>query len=589
MARHIHACLCGLLIAGSTACGSSKSSGSAGGGTGGTAVGTSGAGGEEPGQVGGQAGATVACPDSEVMCGTECVDLTTNAAHCGACDDPCFAVADCVESECQCPTETTQCAQACVNLTSDPLHCGDCGQLCPAGSSCVAGECTHADGCLGAAKQVTLSRLVFYQSVAIPLMANQIETPNAERNTDIVAGVDGIMRVFVEVDAEWTQRELSARVLLKAAVDQPPLEVFLKRQVFGTSVESDGMSTLNVNIPREWITPTTTYSVELVECAPSAGSELIPRYPDTGDAELRARTVGGLKVYLIPLDIGTQADVPPTQLLEFKKYLEALYPASDVELTLRPAYDAGTFVPTFDDVLDQLRELRSKEAAPHDVYYVGVSPISASDGTDGLAYLAEPADADLRVAVVTNDSDVRYNGAVLAHELGHAHGLPHAPGCDADRPNLAYPYAGSFIGSRGYDRRSYQFLAPNVFYDVMSYCEPAWLSDYNHQFILARIAHVNGVLAHVNAESRRVLSGRTLIVRSTGEATWGRPYRSRMPSRAAESATVLGVDGQPLTTIPVHRLPTSNPHTSHFVVPSAELGWAAVAVPGAPAVSFSAP
>ena len=82
----------------------------------------------------------------------------------------------------------------------------------------------------------------------------------------------------------------------------------------------------------------------------------------------------------------------------------------------------------------------------------------------------------------------------MCHELGHAHGRLHAP-CNVSDPDPQFPYPDANIGVWGYDQRSGEFRDPTS-KDMMSYCpEPrwsAWISDYNYQAILVRVAAVNG-------------------------------------------------------------------------------------------------
>ena len=82
-------------------------------------------------------------------------------------------------------------------------------------------------------------------------------------------------------------------------------------------------------------------------------------------------------------------------------------------------------------------------------------------------------------------------GTTVAHELGHNFGLVHAPGgCDEPGPiDSEFPYAGAGIGPRrGWIASRGQFVAPSSaddrtyarHYDVMSYCLPQFVSDYNY-------------------------------------------------------------------------------------------------------------
>ncbi|HJZ46879.1 MAG TPA: hypothetical protein VKE41_06920, partial [Roseiflexaceae bacterium] len=74
-----------------------------------------------------------------------------------------------------------------------------------------------------------------------------------------------------------------------------------------------------------------------------------------------------------------------------------------------------------------------------------------------------------------------------AHEIGHNLGRQHAP-CDTNQgidPN--YPDSTASIVQFGVDVSKGKVLNPNVTKDVMSYCEPQWISDYTYKAIYAAL------------------------------------------------------------------------------------------------------
>lgn len=89
------------------------------------------------------------------MCGDQCVDLASNPAHCGACGKSCFLERDsrkgghrdvCRRGVCArvCGPGFTTCGADCVALSADPEHCGACGRACAATEVCLAGNCAPA-------------------------------------------------------------------------------------------------------------------------------------------------------------------------------------------------------------------------------------------------------------------------------------------------------------------------------------------------------------------------------------------------------------------------------------------------------------
>ena len=79
--------------------------------------------------------------DCETCGGAVCVNLTSDAQHCGACGNACPEGIACVAGACACPGQTELCEGACVDTGSNPQHCGSCGVACDPGAVCSNGMC----------------------------------------------------------------------------------------------------------------------------------------------------------------------------------------------------------------------------------------------------------------------------------------------------------------------------------------------------------------------------------------------------------------------------------------------------------------
>jgi len=95
------------------------------------------------------------CASGLTLCGGACVDLNTDASHCGACRRTCVlpnAVPACFAAACivgACAAGFGDCdgnaANGCeVSLTTSNTHCGACGRGCSTGQTCVAGACVSS-------------------------------------------------------------------------------------------------------------------------------------------------------------------------------------------------------------------------------------------------------------------------------------------------------------------------------------------------------------------------------------------------------------------------------------------------------------
>jgi hypothetical protein len=122
-----------------------------------------------------------------------------------------------------------------------------------------------------------------------------------------------------------------------------------------------------------------------------------------------------------------------------------------------------------------------------------VQAVRIADGnrTDVLYYGLMGVGIPMGAVIGCNSSGVSTgangNGVTMAHELGHACGLPHAPCGTPGDPNYpAYePYdpAGTpraSIGEYGLDISNGNIFSPALFKDMMSYCPPRWISLYNY-------------------------------------------------------------------------------------------------------------
>lgn len=91
------------------------------------------------------------------------------------------------------------------------------------------------------------------------------------------------------------------------------------------------------------------------------------------------------------------------------------------------------------------------------------------------------------------------DAGLIAHEFGHNLNLRHAPCGGAGGPDPAYPYIEGNTGAWGLDPRADTLVDPNTF-DLMSYCDPAWVSDYYFtnaaRFRLADTASAMTTAAH---------------------------------------------------------------------------------------------
>jgi hypothetical protein len=221
-------------------------------------------------------------------------------------------------------------------------------------------------------------------------------------------------------------------------------------------------------------------------------------------------------VTLVPIAYGGDGsnrlpDTSPGQLGAYEAGLRAQYPVPKVELDVRPAVtwngDVSPGGSGWDGLLDAIANLRADDNPPADVYYYGVfAPAPSMDAycgsgcVAGLGMIGGAGDEYSRAAIGLGFSG-HDSVHTAVHEIGHSHGRYHTPCGGAAGADDAYPHPGAAIGVWGYDIVTGAFFSPEATKDFMSYCEPAWVSDYTFAALLDRLQSVNGAALVFPAES----------------------------------------------------------------------------------------
>ena len=154
-----------------------------------------------------------------------------------------------------------------------------------------------------------------------------------------------------------------------------------------------------------------------------------------------------------------------------------------------------------------------------------ISAVKQLDGVDGY-HMGIMSHVGGGAAWVQGRTGVAWpDSYVIAHELGHNMNLSHAP-CGSfdvlDGPDPDYPYSDGSVGAVGYDRSGGGRIIPSATRDLMSYCDPRWISDY----------HFTKALRHRLATESESAATRGPSVSTTSLLIWGgidgagRPYLS---------------------------------------------------------------
>jgi len=322
---------------------------------------------------------------------------------------------------------------------------------------------------------------------AVDLRVDAIYLTQAVQRYDgsvpLVAGRDAYLRVFVLANQPNTAQP-SVRVRLFNGTTL--VQTYLISAP-GTSVPTapnEGIlgSSWNLLVSGSLIQPGLRILAEVDPANAIAesdkGNNQFPAGGNPGPVDVRA--LPSFAVRMVPVlqqSNSLAGNVTAANLESFLADLRQVLPVGPYDADLHPVYTTTAPALLSDNgnnawniILSEVLALRTADASNR--YYYGVVKTSYSSGVAGMAFVGGAA----RTAI---GWDFLPSGrAVMSHELGHTMGRQHAPcgpvgGSDPDFPNT-----GGMIGSWGL-QISGMVLKPPGTPDLMGYCQPAWISDYN--------------------------------------------------------------------------------------------------------------
>lgn len=285
----------------------------------------------------------------------------------------------------------------------------------------------------------------------------------------LVSGEAALMRVFVvsESDTDSNLPPIRATFFDSGheihSVDVPAQGIGIPSQISEESL----LSSANEIVPGEFIAPGLEMVVEIdPDDTLAPDFNLVRRIPEVGRMSIEVVDLPPFVLTLVPMlwtenpdrSVVTETEVlvPESDLFRFTR---DLLPVREFQLNIRePIWTSVD--PIFEnreELLSEIEVIRVTDGASG--YYMGI--LRSGGGAAG-AYVS--------VSILDNYT--------IAHELGHNMGLLHAPCGNPDSLDPGYPYENGVIGAWGYDIKSGVLIHPGT-PDLMSYCDPIWISDYH--------------------------------------------------------------------------------------------------------------
>jgi hypothetical protein len=246
------------------------------------------------------------------------------------------------------------------------------------------------------------------------------------------------------------------------------------------------------------------------------------RERDEGNNQLSVRpTVGRanqLNVTNVPIENGGRTGVPPASL---GAYVQERWPLASVDQRTRAPFSfSGTIGANagWSQLLSSVGQAKMNDNSRRNYY--GWVKVNYGSGIAGIGNIGSGTSAGRDDSLDT-----------AAHEFGHNFGRNHAPcGVSGD---AQYPYPNAAIGVWGVDSAG-MLKDPARLKDLMSYCDPTWISDYTYagaqSFLERGTQFTPGVaLAHVVTNTNEGLLLGALVRHS--EVMWQPTHRvARVPT-----------------------------------------------------------
>ena len=194
------------------------------------------------------------------------------------------------------------------------------------------------------------------------------------------------------------------------------------------------------------------------------------RIPETGRLAVEVRTMPVFDLTLIPFLWNQNPDSSIMELIremaadpenhEMLGDTRTLLPVGDLEVTAHEPVLSSSNSAFY--IRDETKAIRAMEGGTGHFMGMMTGPVT---GAAGVAFLPGRVSFSMPFE------------STVAHELGHNLNLQHAPCRQTPGSDPSYPYAGGVVGAWGYDFEGGGLISPST-PDLMAYCDPQWISDY---------------------------------------------------------------------------------------------------------------